>query len=91
MIERVSRVISIDISEFEIEMKFKLKTFNLIPPIPIMTNDDVDYFLKETISGAKLKIPRVPMKILDCRRVSIRIPDYNCISIKVSDCSCVCI
>lgn len=34
--ERVSRVISIDISKFNIETKFKLKTFDPISLIPIM-------------------------------------------------------
>ena len=56
LIERVSRVICINIFEFDIEMKFKLKTFDQMPPILIMNDDDVDYFLEETISGAELKI-----------------------------------
>ena len=56
LIERVSRVICIDIFEFNIEMKFKLKTFNPMPPVLIMSDDDVDYFLEETISRAELKI-----------------------------------
>ena len=57
LIERVSWVICIDIFEFDIEMKFKLKTFDPMPSIPIMNDDDVDYFLEETISGVELKIP----------------------------------
>ncbi|GAY49958.1 hypothetical protein CUMW_123080 [Citrus unshiu] len=57
LIEKVSRVICIDISEFDIEIKFKLKTFDPMPLVPIMNDDDVDYFLEETISGAELKIP----------------------------------
>ncbi|KAH9783654.1 SWIM-type domain-containing protein [Citrus sinensis] len=57
LIEKVSRIICIDISEFDIEIKFKLKTFDPMPPVPIMNDDDVDYFLEETISGAELKIP----------------------------------
>ena len=57
LIEKVSRVICIHIYEFDIEMKFNLKTFYPMPPIPIMSDDDVDYFLEETISGAELKIP----------------------------------
>ena len=28
-------------------MKFKLKTFDPIPPVSIMTDDDVDYFHDE--------------------------------------------
>ena len=57
LIERVSQVICIDICEFDIEIKFKLKTFDPISPVPIMNDDDVDYFPKETISRAELKIP----------------------------------
>ena len=57
LIEKVSRVIYIDISEFDIEMKFKLKTFDPMPPVPIMNDDNVKYFLEEIISGAELKIP----------------------------------
>ena len=35
-----------DFSEFDIEMKFKLKTFDAIPSVPILIDDDVDYFLE---------------------------------------------
>ena len=56
LIESVSRVICIDIFKFDIEMKFKLKTFNPMPPVLIMSDDDLDYFLEETISIAEFKI-----------------------------------
>ena len=57
LVERVSRVICIGISEFDIEMKFKLKIFDPMLLVPIMNDDDVDYFLKKTISRVELKIP----------------------------------
>lgn len=57
LIERASQVIFIDIFEFNIEMKFKLKISDLIPHVPITTDDDIDYFIEETIIRAELKIP----------------------------------
>ena len=47
LIEIIPRAISIDISKFDIEMKFKLKTFNPMSLVPITTDDDVDYFIEE--------------------------------------------
>lgn len=45
LIEKASQVISIDISKFDIQIKFKLKTSNLMLVL-IMTNDDADYFVQ---------------------------------------------
>ena len=54
LIEIIFRFIFIDFFEFDIEMKFKLKTFDLMSSVPILTDDNVDYFLKEMISRAEL-------------------------------------
>ena len=44
LVEKIAEVIDIDISEFEITMKFKLKTSDPMPPVTIQTNDDVEFF-----------------------------------------------
>ena len=42
--EKIAEVIDIDTSEFEITMKFKLKTSDPMSPVTIQTNDDVEFF-----------------------------------------------
>ena len=44
LVEKITQVIDIDISEFEITMKFTLKTSDRMPPVTIQTNDDVEFF-----------------------------------------------
>ena len=44
LVEKIAQVIDIDTSEFEITMKFALKTFDRMPPVTIQTNDDVEFF-----------------------------------------------
>ena len=44
LVEKIAEVIDIDTSEFEITMKFKLKTSDPMPPVAIQTNDDVEFF-----------------------------------------------
>ena len=43
LVEKMAQVIGIDTSEFEITMKFKLKTSDRMPPVIIQTNDDVEF------------------------------------------------
>ena len=43
LVEKIAEVIDIDTSEFEITMKFKLKTSDRMPPVTIQTNDDVEF------------------------------------------------
>lgn len=55
LIEIIFRFIFMDFFfEFDIKMKLKLKTFDLMSFVPIFTDDDVNYFLNETISRAEL-------------------------------------
>ena len=51
LVEKIAEVIDIDISEFKITMKFKLKTSDPMPPITIQTNDYVEFFLEDVASG----------------------------------------
>ncbi|KAH9646138.1 hypothetical protein KPL70_024786 [Citrus sinensis] len=44
LVEKITEVIDIDTSEFEITMKFKLKTYDPMPPVTVQTNDDVEFF-----------------------------------------------
>lgn len=44
LMEIASWVISINIFKFDVEIKFQLKTSNLIPSILIMIDDNIDYF-----------------------------------------------
>lgn len=55
LLEKTSQVIDIDTLEFEITMKFKLKTYDPIPLVAIKTNDDVKLFLKEIACKMKLR------------------------------------
>ena len=43
LVKKITQVIDIDPSEFEIIMKFKLKTSDRMPPVTIQTNDDVKF------------------------------------------------
>ncbi|XP_024042932.1 uncharacterized protein LOC112099718 [Citrus clementina] len=52
LVEKVVKVISIDLSEFVISMKFKFKTSSEpLPPMEILNDCDVEFFLKEANSG----------------------------------------
>ena len=44
LVEKIAEIIDIDTSEFEITMKFKLKTYDPMPPVTVQTNDDVEFF-----------------------------------------------
>ncbi|KAH9679403.1 SWIM-type domain-containing protein [Citrus sinensis] len=51
-VEKVAEVISIDLSEFVISMKFKFKTSSEpLPPMEILNDCDVEFFLEEANSG----------------------------------------
>ena len=50
LVEKIAQVIDRDTSKFEITMKFKLKTSNLMPSITIQTNDYVEFFLEKVAS-----------------------------------------
>ena len=43
LVEKIAQVIDINTSEFEITMKFNLKTYDRMPLITIQTNDDVEF------------------------------------------------
>ena len=47
LVENVYQIIDIDTLEFEIIIKFKLKTPDLMLPITIKIKDDVEFFLKK--------------------------------------------
>ncbi|KAH9726740.1 SWIM-type domain-containing protein [Citrus sinensis] len=57
LVDKIAEVIDIDTSEFEITMKFKLKTSDPMPPVTIQTNDDVEFFLEEVASGMEFRNP----------------------------------
>ncbi|KAL9411325.1 hypothetical protein AB3S75_045008 [Citrus x aurantiifolia] len=57
LVEKIAKVIDIDTLEFEITMKFKLKTSDPMPPVTIQTNDDVEFFLEEVASGMEFRNP----------------------------------
>ena len=57
LVEKIAQVIDIDTSEFEITMKFKLKTSDLMPPVSIQSNNDVEFFLEEVASGMEFRNP----------------------------------
>ena len=67
LVEKVAEVISIDLSEFVISMKFKFKTSSEpLPPMEILNDCDVEFFLEEANSGF-----RNPLCITYERRVNI--------------------
>lgn len=53
--DKICQVIDINISKFEITMKFKMKMSNPIPLITIKTNDDMELFLDKIASGMKFR------------------------------------
>ena len=43
LVEKIAQVIDMDTSEFEITMKFKLKTSDRMPLVTIQTNNNVEF------------------------------------------------
>ncbi|KAL9420559.1 hypothetical protein AB3S75_038181 [Citrus x aurantiifolia] len=71
LVEKVAEVISIDLSEFVISMKFKFKTSSEpLPPMEILNDCDVEFFLEEANSGF-----RNPLCITYEHRVNIIEPN----------------
>ena len=73
LVEKVAEVISIDLSEFVISMKFKFKiSSEPLPPMEILNDYNVELFLEEANSGF-----RNPFCITYERKVNIIEPNDN--------------
>lgn len=71
LVEKVSQVIDIDTLKFKFTIKFKHKTSDLMPPVTIKTDNDVEFFLEEIASRMEFKTLCLTFKCKSSSTVSM--------------------
>lgn len=57
LLENITQTIEIGISKYEIIMKFKCNSTNLVPLVEIISDDDMQFLLHENLNGIAYRKP----------------------------------